>query len=127
MTALDSEPETVLVAPREIVDYAARACRVAGLDAGDADAVARDLAVRQLLDTGTLATFVDALADGALDGHTRRALAESLDERDDELLDDLRRSAARHGAVVDLASWDRLRATAAEFLVSEQVLDAADD
>ena len=126
-TSTERAADTVMVAPREIVDYVTRCCRVAGLDAGSADAVARDVAARQLLDTTTVGGFADALEHGELAAFVEHAVAASVDERDDELLDQLRRSAARHGLVVDAAGWARLQRSASSFLVSEAVLDAAED
>ena len=53
--------ETVLAAPRELVDVASRCGRVAGLDAGSADRAAHNVTAAEVGYGDALAAFLDAL------------------------------------------------------------------
>lgn len=57
--------DTVLVAPRELVDLASRCARVAGLDAGSADRAAHNVTATEVGYGGALTAFLDALGDPA--------------------------------------------------------------
>lgn len=121
-----TERGLVWVAPREIVDYATRALRVAQVDPGTADAVARDTADRQLIDSSAVAELVAAIEHGDLASAIERALG-LTDEGPTAPVDaDIRRRAARFGTEVRTDDWSALRHTASSFLVSESVLDDAE-
>jgi len=55
--------DTILVAPRELVDVVFRCGRVAGLDSGSADRVARNVTAAEVGYGGALEAFLDALGE----------------------------------------------------------------
>lgn len=130
---------TIAVAPREITDLAFRACRVGGCDASVADRVSADISHCEVQHGCGLTRLVallteDSVADtfGATQrrhlAHDRVGCSVECADADRARTDDpdIERAALAVGVHVDVDAWTALERRAADFVLSEDIIDVAD-
>ncbi|MFT4866580.1 MAG: hypothetical protein ACI9N0_001898 [Ilumatobacter sp.] len=128
---------TISVAPREITDLVFRASRVAGCEASIADRIAADVRHSEVHHHCGLSEFLELVERDAAqlvraareavvpNESTPALLRRRSEERQSESLAGIEFEALSSGVEIDAALWVRVEAAAADFVLSEAILDSA--